>query len=89
MFKLLRLFSPPDDYSYVVRSLEKFINQTGKVWDWDDFTTSSFKQPELEEIRRQAQEIDLPVTVEGSEKLRSLLMRAKTLQAHQAAHHSK
>ena len=56
--------------------IRDFIEGTGGEWDWDDFTSVSIANPELESIRQDADLIVLPVTPEGEEELRRLLARA-------------
>jgi len=36
----------------VAKTIEAFVNGTGRQWDWDDFTSIRLKDPELEKIRQ-------------------------------------
>ncbi len=56
-----------------------FINGTGGNWDWDDFTSVPIKNPELDALRREAAQIDLPTTTRGREQLNALFIRAEAL----------
>lgn len=63
----------------VASYLRDFIEGRGGAWDWDDFTSVPIGDPRLEDIRRRAAPIDLPVTDEGSAILRELLVEADDL----------
>jgi hypothetical protein len=63
--------------------LRDFINQTGGEWDWDDFTSVPITAPELEALRVEACEIDLPADEVGLDKLRKLLEKSESLARHQ------
>jgi hypothetical protein len=65
--------------SEVATYLRDFIEGGGGAWDWDDFTSVPIGDPRLEEIRRRAAAIDIPVTGEGSAMLRELLVEADDL----------
>jgi len=65
--------------SEVATYLRNFIEGGGGAWDWDDFTSVPIGDPRLEDIRRRAAAIDLPVTEEGSTILRELLVEAEDL----------
>ena len=71
--------------SEVAIYLRDFIEGGGGVWDWDDFTSVPIGNPRLEDIRRRAAAIDLPVTEEGSAILRELLVEADDLARLEAA----
>jgi hypothetical protein len=36
----------------IARTIEAFVNGTGRQWDWDDFTSIRLDDPELEAIRK-------------------------------------
>ena len=57
----------PDE---VATYLRNFINGQGIVWDRDDFISVPIADTTLEDIRRRAAAIDLPVTDLGRAKLR-------------------
>jgi hypothetical protein len=61
----------------VATYLRDFIEGTGGKWDWDDFTSIPIKDPELDRIRREAAELDLPIT--DFDRLRELLSEAESL----------
>lgn len=63
----------------VATYLRNFVEGGGGAWDWDDFTSVPIADPRLEDIRRRAAAIDLPVTEEGLAILRELLAEADHL----------
>jgi hypothetical protein len=66
--------------SDVARYLRDFIDGTGGVWDWDDFTSVPIADARLEAIRQEAGLIPLPVDEAGFDRLRDLLQRAGALE---------
>jgi hypothetical protein len=66
-----------DECQYTVKSLEDFLTGGGGAWDWDDFTSTSSKYPELERIRRAALAVELPLDDDGRRVLEALLDDAK------------
>ena len=66
----------PDE---VVRYLQDFVDGTGRDWDWDDFTSCPISDPQLEELRVRACDIELPVSEDGLAELRILLADAKQI----------
>ena len=66
----------PDE---VVRYLQDFVDGTGGDWDWDDFTSCPISDPQLEELRVRACDVELPVTDVGLAELRILLAHAKQI----------
>jgi hypothetical protein len=62
---------------YTVKSLEDFLTGGGGAWDWDDFTSTSSRSPELERIRRAALAVELPLDVDGRCVLEALLEDVK------------
>jgi hypothetical protein len=62
--------------------LDDFIRGTGGQWDWDDFTSIPITDSKLENIRNEAELVQLPVTPEGLEKLRELRDRAAAIHTH-------
>lgn len=63
---------------YTAKSLEDFLTGGGDAWDWDAFTSTSSRWPELERIRRAALAVDLPLDDDGRRVLEHLLEDAKT-----------
>ena len=61
--------------------LQDMINASGTAFDWDDFTSIRIKNPELEKIRSQASEIELPINEAGKQKLRDLLKEIEILRS--------
>ena len=80
---LASIFSKPAKRTpaEVAGFIRDFIEGTGSDWDWDDFTSVRLADPKLEEIRRHADMIALPVTPEGRRELEALLMRADALKS--------
>lgn len=58
---------------YVIDTIGAFLNGSGGEWDWDDFTSISLRSAKLDNIRRQAGVIDLPLDAEGEAILKTLL----------------
>lgn len=63
----------------VAKILHNFIAGTGGEWDWDDFTSVPITNPDLDAIRREAEQVPLPVSEDGLAKLRELLDRVNSL----------
>jgi len=59
--------------------LQDFLDGRGGEWDWDDFTSIPITDPELEDIRRGALDVDLPLDDQGRTQLQSLLDRVRQL----------
>jgi len=74
-------FSKPIDRSAqaVLEIIEDFINDEGGPYDWDDFISIKISDPQLENIRKQAANIHLPLTEEGCETLKYLRSKVKNL----------
>jgi hypothetical protein len=73
-FALLPFERPP----YVVDHLRKFLtDEAGSDRFWDAFISVPLADPVLEDIRREAAAIDLPLDDEGRQKLESLIVRAE------------
>ena len=71
--------------SDVATYLRDFVGGGGGARDWDNFTSVRIGDPKLEDIRRRAAAIDLPVTQEGSAILRELLVEASDLAGQETA----
>jgi hypothetical protein len=65
--------------SEVATYLRNFLNDESDSWDWDDFTSVEIADPKLEDIRRRAAALDLPITGEGTAELGRLLAEAESL----------
>lgn len=59
--------------------LSEFIDEIGQPYDWDDFISLTIADNDLEAIRAQAADVNLPVSAEGMAILRRLLAEARTL----------
>ena len=63
----------------VARSLREFLDGSGGDYDWDDFISVPLTDPELEQIRLEAESVALPLQVAGRVRLEDLLERAEAL----------
>jgi len=75
IFQLKRSQSARD----VADELRDFLDGQGDACAWDDFTTLAIADPQLDQIREQALEVDLPLTEDGAATLRMLLAEAEQL----------
>ena len=52
----------------IAKTIEDFINGTGRQWDWDGFTSIRLDDPELEAIRQRCVAIpaEFPPTTRGA-----------------------
>src|SRR5258708_2518784 len=66
----------------VAAYLKDFMDGTGNDYDWDDFEAVPIKDPRLDEIRKEAMSVKLPIDASGHEKLAELLARTEDLAAH-------
>jgi hypothetical protein len=64
---------------YTIKSLEDFLAGAGGAHDWDAFTSTSSKWPELERIRKAALFVDLPLDENGRQILERLLAEARSI----------
>jgi len=71
--------------SEVATYLRNFVEGGGGDWDWDDFTSVPIANPQLDDIRRRAAAVDLPVTDQGLTILRELLAEADNLAQFECA----
>ena len=62
-----------------VQYLRDFLNGTGGLWDWDDFVSIPIADPRLEDIRRRAARLDLPIADDETGPLKELLMEAEAI----------
>jgi hypothetical protein len=65
--------------AYAVRTIRDFLNEEGGVYEWDDFTSCSLRDPELSRIRKLARAVDLPVGSEERAVLEVLAEQAERL----------
>lgn len=72
------------EVDYTIRSLEQFLDGTGGEWDWDDFTSRPLKDHGLNEIRKAAGAVSLPLADEDRIVLRNLLSQARTFKVSQS-----
>lgn len=63
----------------VAEYLHDMIEGTGGAYDWDDFTSVEIADPQLESIRARASQIELPIDVEGINKLCILLSEVEEI----------
>lgn len=78
---LALLFKRPQKISTteVALYLYEFIEGFGSAFDWDDFTSVPIVNPQLESIRKKANQVNLPVDDEGLATLRLLLSEVESL----------
>jgi hypothetical protein len=65
-----------DERQYTINTIRAFLAGTSGKWDWDDFTSCSLRDARMNNIRRRAAEVDLPLDEEGEAILKSLLAEA-------------
>jgi len=68
--------------AYVAKAIAEFLDGTGGEWDWDDFTSFRLCDPALNDIRRRALAIDLPIDKDGEAVVRGLQAEAEHIAAH-------
>jgi hypothetical protein len=66
-----------DERQYVFDTIGAFLNGSGAAWEWDVFTSCSLRSPALDQIRRRAAAVELPLDAEGLDVLRALLDEAE------------
>ncbi len=69
--------SPAEVLSY----LRNFYDGTGDDYDWDDFTSVSISNAELEDIRASAASLDLPMGDGELSSLRALIGKVEAMVA--------
>lgn len=67
--------------AYAARTIRTFLDGTCGDYDWDDFTSCSLHDLDVDRIRRAAGNVDLPVDDEGQTILLSLADEADRLAA--------
>jgi len=70
-----------DERQYVIAAIRSFLDGSNGKWDWDCFTSGSLRSAKLDELRRRAAVIDLPLNIDGEASLRELLEEAEQLDA--------
>jgi hypothetical protein len=65
--------------AYAARTIRSFLDETCGPYDWDDFTSSSFQDPEVDSIRLRASSVTLPVHADGARELLVLADEADRL----------
>ncbi len=68
-----------EDASKVAESIRSFLEGTGGDWDWDDFTSCSLRDWKLDNIRKRAGAVELPVGPEERAALEQLAEEAERL----------
>jgi hypothetical protein len=68
-----------EDATYAVQTTREFLEGTGGAHDWDDFTSCSLYDPQLDRIRKLARTVDLPVGPEERTTLEVLAGQADRL----------
>jgi len=64
---------------YVEKSIEDFLSGESGKWDWDDFTSCPLRNNDLDEIRKQALAVGLPLDGEGRKVLEGLLRQVQAI----------
>jgi hypothetical protein len=67
--------------AYAARTIRTFLDETCGPYDWDDFTSCSLRDREVDSIRLRASGVDLPVDAEGQRELLALADEADRLAA--------
>jgi hypothetical protein len=68
-----------EDAAYAAQAIRAFLEETGGAHDWDEFTSCSLRDPELDRIRKLALAVDLPVGPEERATLEVLAEKAERL----------
>jgi len=66
---------------YVIEAIRAFLDGSGGQWDWDDFTSAALRSARLDDIRRRARAVRLPLDADGETALRRLIDEAEQLSA--------
>lgn len=64
---------------YAARTIRTFLDGTCGDYDWDDFTSCSLRDRDVDRIRRATGNVDLPVDDDGQTILLSLADEADRL----------
>lgn len=65
--------------AYAARTIRTFLDETCGPYDWDDFTSCSLHDPEVDSIRLRASSLNLPVDADGARELLALADEADRL----------
>lgn len=68
-----------EEAAYAVQTIRDFLKGAGRAWDWDDFTSCSLRDPQLNSIRKRARAVDLPVGLKERATLEALANEAERL----------
>lgn len=71
--------SRQEEAAYVARTIRAFLNGSGGDWDWDDFTSCSLSNVEVDYLRRRAASVEMPVDDDGRAELLTLAGEADLL----------
>jgi hypothetical protein len=74
-----RLERRRDEATYAVQTIRAFLEGTGGAHEWDDFTSCSLRDPELNRIRKLARAVELPAGREERATLETLAQQAERL----------
>ena len=64
---------------YAARTIRSFLDETCGPYDWDDFTSCSLRDPNVDSIRLRASSVGLPVDADGERVLLALADEADRL----------
>jgi len=67
--------------AHVAKTIAAFLDGTGGEWDWDDFTSFRLRDPTLDNVRKRALAVHLPVDGDGEAVLRGLQTEAEHIAA--------
>lgn len=65
--------------AYVATTIREFLAGRGGEWDWDEFTSCSLRDPQLDSIRQRARAVELPVGDDERLSLEGLAEEAERL----------
>jgi hypothetical protein len=66
-----------EEAAFAAQTIRDFLEGAGETWDWDDFTSCSLRDPQLNSIRKRAGAVDLPVGPEERATLEALAEEAE------------
>lgn len=70
-----------DEAAYAASVIRTFLDETCSPYDWDDFTSCSFRDPRIDGIRLRAGDVYLPVDAHGQHELLALVDEADRIAA--------
>ena len=71
--------SQKDKAAFAARTIRAFVDETCGPYDWDDFTSCSLRDLEVDAIRLRASSVDLPANADGMRELLALADEADRL----------